>query len=686
MNILWTDLILMLKRLSLMLVICIGLNQPVCASDHPVCCGQIVPNNDKSNRQNPLKPRSKTQELKGLQKYVDYLINTEIARHNLPGVAVSIVKDDKIVMLKGYGFANLNSQIKVDPNNTLFRIASITKTMTAIAVMQLAEQGKLALDTDINDYLSAFKIPNTFNDPITIRALLSHRAGFEQADAGNLFVQNPLEVLSTEQYLATHMPQRIWPPGHLVSYSNYGFALLGYLVELQSGMSLATYMDKAIFSPLGMGYTTLREPIKSITASTSMQSVLENHLATGYFRNSKGQNIANAFEFTGHIAGAGAASSTAHDMALYMRALMSNNNRLVNRETHEQMKQRLYKDRSLATGITHGMFNDTFKGYQQHHHSGETLTFSSNMVMFPELQLGVFISTNAVEPQSQLVLFLATAIVNKYYRHQLKTPPAELMAEKQTQTHSYSQFLSEQITQRHLEDYTGTYLTTRRSYTQLEKLSALNGPTSISINKQGELVMTNSGHQLILKRLKENVFQGVSKAAPVFYFYHDDSGNIDRFSASMYAGDYERVSFLQSPLCFYLALALASLLSMSTLLLSAMRRFKSNTLSRAELLACCSAGMILTAVLGFIFMNVVLAVDDYDFLVNFPTIEVKLLLSLLMVIALTTLAKVNYLPVISRLSCLPLFYKIHYWLFTLSCLSFIYVFWIWNAIGFNYFT
>ncbi|TMP39060.1 serine hydrolase [Pseudoalteromonas citrea] len=686
MNTFWTDLILMLRRLSLMLVIGIGLNQPAFASDHPVCCGQIVHNNDKSNRQSPLKPRSQTQEFKGLQKYVDYLINTEVARHNLPGVAVSIVKGEKIVLLKGYGFADLSRKIKVDPNDTLFRIASITKTMTAIAVMQLVEQGKLEIDADINDYLSAFKIPNTFNDPITIRALLSHRAGFEQADAGNLFVQNPLEVVNTEQYLATHMPQRVWPPGHLVSYSNYGFALLGYLVELQSGMSLETYMDQAIFSPLDMSYTTLREPIKNNTAFTSMQSVLENHLATGYFRNTKDQNIAKPFEFTGHIAGAGAASSTAHDMALYMRALMSNNNRLVNPNTHEQMKQRLYNDRPLATGITHGLFHGVFKGYQQRHHAGGTHTFSSNMVMFPELQLGIFISTNAVEPQSQLVTSLATAIVNKYYRHQSTNPTAGLKAEKQAQPHSYSQFLSEQITQRHLEDYTGTYLTTRRSYTQLEKLSALNGSTTISINKQGELIMNNSGHTIKLKRLKENVFQGASKAAPVFYFYQDDSGNIDRFSASMYSGDYERVAFLQSPLCFYLALALASLLSMSTLLLSAMRRFKSNTLSKAELLACCSAGMILAAVLGFIFMNVVLAVDDYDFLVNFPTIEVKLLLSLLIVIALTTLAKMICLPVISRLSCLPLFYKIHYWLFSLSCLSFIYVFWIWNAIGFNYFT
>ncbi|KAF7764955.1 hypothetical protein PCIT_b1066 [Pseudoalteromonas citrea] len=668
-----------------MLFIGIGLNQPVCASAHPICCGQTVPNNEKPNRQNPLTPASKTQELKGLQKYVDYLINTEIARHNLPGVAVSIVKDDKIILLKGYGFADLNNQIKVDPNDTLFRIASITKTMTAIAVMQLVEQGKLEIDADINDYLSAFKIPNTFNEPITIGALLSHRAGFEQADAGNLFVQNPLEVLSTEQYLATHMPQRIWPPGHLVSYSNYGFALLGYLVELQSGMNLATYMDHAIFSPLGMSYTTLREPIKNNTASTSMPSVLENHLATGYFRNTKGQNIAKPFEFTGHIAGAGAASSTAHNMALYMRTLLKNSSLLVNLDTHEQMKQRLYSDRPLATGITHGMFNDTFKGYQQHHHAGGTYTFSSNMVMFPELQLGVFISTNAVEPQSHLVTSLATAIVNKYYRHQPAKPTAGLKAEKQAQPHSYSQFLSGQITQRHLADYTGTYLTTRRSYTQLEKLSALNGPATISINQQGELVMTNSGHQLRLKRLKENIFQGKSKAAPAFYFYHDDSGNIDRFSASMYSGDYERVSFLQSPLCFYLALALASLLSMSTLLLSAIRHFKSNTLSRAELLACYSAGMILAAVLGFVFMNVTLAVDDYDFLINFPTIEVKLLLSLLIVIVLTTLAKVFCLALVSRLRCLPLLYKVHFWLFTLSCLSFIYVFWIWNAIGFNYF-
>jgi len=660
-----SDFVLILKSLFLILVIGIFVNQKVFANNSR----QIIHDNEKAKTQKPLQ----RQDLIGVEAFVDYLVKKGIEQHNLPGVTVSIVKEGKIVLLKGYGFADLNSQVKVSPNETMFRIGSITKTMTAIAVMQLVEQGKLAIDADISEYLSGFEIPKIFNEPITIRSLLSHRAGFEEDDAGNLFVENPSKVFSAEEYLATHIPKRIWSPGLNVSYSNYGFGLLGYLVELKSGMDLATYIEQNIFSTLGMQNTILREPIENNKAFIPMKAALKQQLATGYFRDGKGNNVEKPFEFIGHIAGAGAVSSTAHDMALYMISLMSDNSRLVNPLTSKEMKQRLYNDRPLATGIAYGMFDGKFKGYKQFYHEGGTPTFLSNMVIFPEIHLGIFVSTNVVGSGSHLVETLPNSILNKYYRT------------KPTKPNINSKLFAEQIGQRSLEDYTGTWLSTRRSYSQLEKLSALNKSVSISNDKQGGIVMTNSGNKLKLKRLKANVFQGESGDAPVFYFYQDDLGNIDRFSASMWSGDFERVSFLQSPFFFYLALALSSLFSLSTLLLSFIRNRKSKRLSVFEKLACYSAGMVLTVVLGFTFMNSGLVFDDYDFNLNFPRIDVKLLLCLVIAIVLTTLAKVAGHPFIWRLSDLRLYYKIHYLVFTISCLNFLYVFWLWNAIGFNYF-
>ncbi|MCO7200214.1 serine hydrolase domain-containing protein [Pseudoalteromonas sp. OANN1] len=673
----FVDIALVLRALMLTVAIGVFFNAKAWGNYSP----QLLRDSAVSDVQAPLE----NPDLKGLRTYVDDWVKKAMVQYNLPGVAVTIVKDGEVVLLKGYGFADVYSQAMVKPNKTLFRIGSITKTMTALAVMQLVEQGKLSIDTDINEYLSGFKIPDTFKAPITIRALLSHRAGFEEADAGNLFVESASEMLSTERYLATHMPKRIWPPGVNVSYSNYGFALLGYLVELQSGMDLATYMEQHIFSVLGMQNTTLREPVKTSAALTAMKPELQQQLATGYFRDRQGNNIAKPFEFIGHVGGAGAISATAHDMALYMSALMGDNNLFVQPTTQKTMIHRLYDDRPLATGIAHGMFDGKLKGYEQRYHSGATQTFAANMVIFPEVQLGIFVSTNVMGIGAHFVEALPTAILNKFYRNK----PINLVKPSQLSTSSqaniYTQVLKQQVSQPNLEDYTGTFLSTRRSYTQLEKLAALDAAAEIAIDDQNRLVMMVAGNKIKLKHLEADVFQAGARDAPIFYFYRDGTGTVNRFSASMWSGDYERVSFLQSPLFFNLALAISSLLSLSTLLFSFVRARKSKRLDQLEKLACFSSSMILAAVLGFILMNAGIVFDEYQFHASFPTVEVKLLLSLVIAIVLTTFLKVLSLPIMLRMSDLYWFYKIHYVIFTLSCLSFIYAFWIWNAVGFNYF-
>ncbi|MEJ6472917.1 serine hydrolase domain-containing protein [Pseudoalteromonas piscicida] len=673
----FVDITLVLKALMLTVAIGIFFNAKAWDDNRP----QLLRGSAVSDVQAPLE----NPDLKGLRTYVDDWVKKARVQYNLPGVAVTIVKDGEVVLLKGYGFADVQNQIKVNPSKTLFRIGSITKTMTALAVMQLVEQGKLSIDTDINEYLNEFKIPNTFEAPITIRALLSHRAGFEEADAGNLFVENASEMLSAERYLATHMPKRIWPPGVNVSYSNYGFALLGYLVELQSGMDLATYMEQHLFSVLGMQNTTLREPVNANATSIAMKPKLQQQLATGYFRDRKGNNIPKPFEFIGHVSGAGAISATAHDMALYMSALLSENNQLVQPVTQKTMTRRLYDDRALATGIAHGMFDGWLKGYELRAHSGATHTFSANMMMFPEAQLGIFVSTNMSGSGAHFVEALPTAIFNKYYRNKplSQTTPPQLS--QASQVNIYTQVLKQQVSQPNLEDYTGTFLSTRRSYTQLEKLAALDSAAEVAIDDQNRLVMMIAGDKVKLKHLEADVFQAGSRGAPIFYFYRDGTGKVNRFSASMWSGDYERVSFLQSPLFFNLALAISSLLSISILLLCFVRSRRSKILSVVEKSACYTAGMILVAALGFMLMNTGVVLDEYKFHASFPTIEVKALVYLVLVIVLATGVNVLSIPFMLRMRDLHWFYKVHLMVFTLSCLSFVYAFWVWNAVGFNYF-
>src|SRR5512141_299574 len=113
-----------------------------------------------------------------MEAFIDKLLKHEMDENHIAGAAVAVVKDGKLFFTKGYGYADLENKIPVDPEQTIFRIGSVSKTFTWTAVMQLVEQGKLDLDADVNTYLDG-RIPATYPQPITLKHLLTHTAGFE---------------------------------------------------------------------------------------------------------------------------------------------------------------------------------------------------------------------------------------------------------------------------------------------------------------------------------------------------------------------------------------------------------------------------------------------------------------------------------------------------------------------------
>lgn len=170
----------------------------------------------------------------------------------LAGASVVIVKDGKVLLNKGYGYANVETQKPVDERHTLFRLASISKTFTAMAVMQLAEQGKLDLDLDVNGYLKGMKIANRTGSPLTARDLMTHTSGFDFTDIPEDEGDPDGPVYRLDAFVADHMPTVIRKPGEAFRYDNYGYNLLGYLVECVSGQKFEDYIEKHIFKPLGM--------------------------------------------------------------------------------------------------------------------------------------------------------------------------------------------------------------------------------------------------------------------------------------------------------------------------------------------------------------------------------------------------------------------------------------------------
>src|SRR5215207_1907067 len=206
-----------------------------------------------------------------LEAFLDEELGREMKKHHIAGAAISVVKDGKLFFAKGYGDADLENGIRVDPERTNFRIGSLAKLFTWTAVMQLAEQGKLDLNEDINTYLD-FPIPDTYPQPITLKDLMTHTAGFEDLYYERL-AKDPNDLLPPREWLISHMPARVRPPGDIAAYSSYGASLAGYIVARVSGEPYDQYIQEHILNPLGMVHTT---------AQSSMPPDIRAHTSVGY--------------------------------------------------------------------------------------------------------------------------------------------------------------------------------------------------------------------------------------------------------------------------------------------------------------------------------------------------------------------------------------------------------------------
>ena len=190
---------------------------------------------------------------------IDPMMAEWIDKHKGPGAVVVAVNRDGRIFAKGYGFSDIDAKKPFTADTTLVRPGSISKLFTGIAVMQLVDSGKLDLDRDVNDYVDfAIPVPDG-GVPVTLRRLLTHRAGFEEHLKG-LFSRNP-EPEPLGRWLAKNLPQRLFPKGDVEAYSNYGFALAGYIVERVSGEPFASYVQVHLLDPLGMSHSSFRQPL-----------------------------------------------------------------------------------------------------------------------------------------------------------------------------------------------------------------------------------------------------------------------------------------------------------------------------------------------------------------------------------------------------------------------------------------
>ncbi|GGA01001.1 serine hydrolase domain-containing protein [Dyella caseinilytica] len=350
-----------------------------------------------------------------LGSFFDGLIPFALRRSDIAGGVIVVVKDGNVLFAKGYGYADLAQRTPVSPDSTLFRPGSTSKLFTWTAVMQLVEQGKLQLDRDINDYLD-FKIPPYQGKPITLRNLMTHTPGFE--DSGKGLLPASIADVDLERYLKTHLPERIFPPGEIVAYSNYGCGLAGYIVQRVSGERFEDYIEHHIFQPLDMTHSTFAQPLPPSLAPL---------MAKGYKSASDG--VPQPFELV-DPAPAGAMSTSAMDMSHFMIAQLQNgaygNTRILQAATAELMHSPQYTPAPGMPGFDLGFYQEDRNGLRIIGHGGDTVFFHSDLHLLLDKNIGVFMSFNSAgSSEAGGTLMVRTAIfdafLDRYFPYTLPT-------------------------------------------------------------------------------------------------------------------------------------------------------------------------------------------------------------------------------------------------------------------------
>jgi CubicO group peptidase (beta-lactamase class C family) len=316
-----------------------------------------------------------------LETFLDGFFALQLAQTHTPGAVIVVVQDGELIFAKGYGLANVEEAIPMDPERTVMRLGSVSKLFVATAVMQLAEQGRLDLHADVNQYLTAFQIDATYPQPITLAHLLTHTAGLDEAwDTST----DPTAIPSLGDYLPLRL-RRILPPGEAWYYSGVGYALAAYVVETVTGMPFSQYVDVHILQPLGM-----------TRSRYLLAPPLPTGLATGYLYH-EGTYEPQPVDYWGDYPSS-SLTATAGDMARFMIAQLEDGCYgaacILRPETVTEMQRQQYAPHPQLDGHTYGFVEVSVNGRRQIGHSGATRGFGSLLTLLPELRLGYLVSFN----------------------------------------------------------------------------------------------------------------------------------------------------------------------------------------------------------------------------------------------------------------------------------------------------
>lgn len=448
-----------MRKLTSLVIIAISVLSPA-FGQNPIAPTLQTLKEEKKQSAIEVQPAAPQMTASDVEAFLDGVIPLQLAREDIAGATVAIVKDGKLLFAKGYGYSDVANKKPVSPEETLFRPGSVSKLFTWTAVMQLAEQGKLDLDRDVNEYLD-YRIPDAFGKPITLKNILTHTPGFEEQVKD--LITNRVETPDLGHYLKTHIPGRIFSPGTVPAYSNYGAALAGYIVERVSGQPFDQYVQEHVFQPLRMKHSTFDQPLPAELAP---------YMSNGY---ALASDKSKPFE-TVTPAPAGSLSSSAVDMAQFMLAHLQNGQlgdaKILKPETAQLMHSRLFGLDPAANAMAYGFYEESRNGHRIIGHAGDTECFHSDLHLILDSGVGFFISYNSagrgqVSPRT----ILWERFLDRYFPF---TPTPATTPESAKQD---------------IAAVSGTYEISRRSESSFLKAFSLIGETTVASADDGTIVV-----------------------------------------------------------------------------------------------------------------------------------------------------------------------------------------------------
>jgi CubicO group peptidase (beta-lactamase class C family) len=598
-----------------------------------------------------------------LEAFLAGLLPALMESYHVPGAIFVMVKEGEIFFARGYGYADLETRRPVDPETTIFRVASVSKLFTATAAMQLVEQGKLDLHADVNRYLTKLQIESAYGEPVTLHHLLTHTAGFDDRFLRTgLTIGSPLPPLG--QYLAERMPPRVMPPGKLISYSNHGLALVGHLVEVASGESFTDYVNRYVLEPLGMKRSRF---FLSVPLSSDLASPYEykdgDHVGLGYDHDLMGP--------------AAELNTTGTDIARFMIAHLQlgrfEGGRILAEATARRMHRQHFTHHPKLDGWCYGFSEEEVNGVRTIGHGGSWRGFRTSLVLVPEANVGFFVSVNSTL-QGPFYPTLVKALMDRYFPAPEAVPP--------TPPSDFADRAGR---------YTGTYIPNRRIRGTILKLGEFLGTIRVIADEDGTLRVrfpagSPLGKPIRLVEVGSHLFReidGENDAA----FIVDDRGRVRHLALERFA--FDRVSAVRSPRVHAALAVLALVLFVGTLagwllggaarLLGGAAASPLSVSARGLASGVCLLGTIAMLGLAYSLQNVNL----FDLLIEVP-VGIKIYLTLLLLSVPPTLA-LPYFAWRGFATGQPaLLARLHYGLLTGMALLVLVLAHHWNLLGFRY--